>query len=85
MEQVCLDMIKSILTNEKGRGKMFEILNAAKKISKKSYRGKVLEVFFLMRRMGKLFKSTTSIIHLEFNENGISFLIPKKVSYKFHY
>lgn len=31
LEQVCLDMIKSILTNEKGRGKRFEILNAAKK------------------------------------------------------
>lgn len=35
--------------------------------------------------MEKLLKTKVHIIHLVFNENGVSFLTPQKITYKFHY
>ena len=35
--------------------------------------------------MEKLLKTKVLIIHLNFNENGVSFMTPQKISYKFHY
>ena len=35
--------------------------------------------------MEKLLKTKVLIIHLDFDENGVSFLTPQKITYKFHY
>lgn len=35
--------------------------------------------------MEKLLKTKVHIIHLDFNENGVSFIRPQKITYKFHY